>query len=437
MSEESEPDFDVIVVGAGIAGCVCAYQLARQGRSVLLIERGEAPGSKNLSGGVFYCRVLAQVFPDFLESAPVERRITRNHVCFLNEDSSVAIDYRDERLADPVNAVTVLRAKLDPWLAARCEEAGVTLMPGVRVEHLLTTPGAGGPRIRGVRAGEDEVTARVVIAADGVNSFLARDAGLRDKPARNQLAVGVKGVFRLPAQTIEERFDVSGDQGAAIALVGDCTGGVGGGGFCYTNRDSLSVGIVVRLDDLVAKRAASAELFDHFVSHPYLARLLAGAELVEYGSHLVAEGGLAMVGQTVADGLVVVGDAAGLTLNTGLTVRGMDLAAGSAIAAAEAVGHALERGDTSAASLAEYPRLARASFVGRDMRLYARAPHFLERPRMYGAYGQLLADVLRGAFDLDTTPRRHMVAVAWQALRRSPVRLSHLVGDMIAGVRAL
>ena len=48
MSEEPEPDFDVIVVGAGIAGCVCAYQLARQGRSVLLIERGEAPGSKKV-----------------------------------------------------------------------------------------------------------------------------------------------------------------------------------------------------------------------------------------------------------------------------------------------------------------------------------------------------------------------------------------------------
>jgi electron transfer flavoprotein-quinone oxidoreductase len=52
----AEPDFDVIVVGAGIAGCVTAYQLAQQGREVLLIERGEAPGSKNLSGGVLYSR---------------------------------------------------------------------------------------------------------------------------------------------------------------------------------------------------------------------------------------------------------------------------------------------------------------------------------------------------------------------------------------------
>src|SRR5208283_6000620 len=99
---ETEPDFEVIVIGAGIAGCVTAYQLARQGRSVLLIERGEAPGSKNLSGGVLYSRGIQEVFPDFLTEAPVERRITRNCVSFLNAGSSVGIDYQDERLADPV-----------------------------------------------------------------------------------------------------------------------------------------------------------------------------------------------------------------------------------------------------------------------------------------------------------------------------------------------
>lgn len=432
-----EPDFEVIVVGAGIAGCVCAYQLAAQGRSVLLIERGEAPGQKNLSGGVLYCRIMQQAFPDFLDRAPVERRITRNYISFLNRDSSVAVDYRDARLRAPVNAVTVLRAKLDPWLADQCEQAGVTVMPGVRVDRLLAAPGPDGPRIRGVRADVDEVTARVTVAADGVNSFLACGAGLRTRPRPDQLAVGVKGVFRLPPATIEDRFGLNEDEGAALSVVGDCTLGVSGGGFCYTNRESLSVGVVLRLDDLQERHAAPAELFEHFVSHPSMERLLRGGELVEYGAHLVAEGGQAMVGQTVADGLVIVGDAAGLTINTGLTVRGMDLAAGSAIAAAQAVGHALDRDDTSEQSLREYPELLRASFVGRDMRLYARAPRFLERPRMYGAYGQMLADVLYGAFDLDTTPRRHLAAVARRALRDSPVRLRQLVTDAVAGGRAL
>ncbi len=144
MTEPAEPDFEVIVIGAGIAGCVAAYQLARQGRSVLLIERGEAPGSKNLSGGVLYSRGIQQVFPDFLAEAPVERRITRNYINFLNADSSVAIDYKDARLAEPVNAVTVLRAKLDVWLSEKCEQAGAMIMPGVRVDRVLTEDAARG-----------------------------------------------------------------------------------------------------------------------------------------------------------------------------------------------------------------------------------------------------------------------------------------------------
>ena len=86
---EPENDFDVVVVGAGVAGCITAYQLAQQGHSVVLIERGEAAGSKNLSGGVLYCRGMQEVFPDFLTQAPVERRITRNYINFLNADSSI------------------------------------------------------------------------------------------------------------------------------------------------------------------------------------------------------------------------------------------------------------------------------------------------------------------------------------------------------------
>ena len=242
MPETAEPDFEIIVIGAGVAGCVTAYQLARQGRSVLLIERGEAPGAKNLSGGVLYSRGIQEVFPEFLEEAPVERRITRNYINFINAGSCVGIDYQDTRLADPVNAVTVLRAKLDAWLAEKCEEAGALIMPGVRVDRVLTEDGPAGQRVVGVQAGEDELRARVVVAADGVNSFIAKEAGLRTNEPLNHLAVGVKSVVSLPRETIEARFNLTGDEGAAIAAVGDCTEGVGGGGFLYTNIDSISVG---------------------------------------------------------------------------------------------------------------------------------------------------------------------------------------------------
>lgn len=116
----------------------------------------------------------------------------------LNGDSSVALDYRDARLADPVNAVTVLRAKLDPWLSGKCEEAGATVMPGVRVDSLIERDG----QFVGVRSGDEELYSRVVIAADGVNSFLSRDAGLRGPEPKDNLAVGVKSVIGLDAGVI-------------------------------------------------------------------------------------------------------------------------------------------------------------------------------------------------------------------------------------------
>jgi len=437
MSEEVEVDFDVIVVGAGIAGCITAYQLAQQGRSVVLIDLGEAPGSKNLSGGVLYCRVMQEVFPDFLEEAPVERRITRNYINFLNAESSIGIDYKDTRLADPVNAVTVLRAKLDPWLAEKCEEAGVFLMSGVRVDRVLTEDGATGKRVVGVKAGDDELHAHVVVAADGVNSFIAQEVGLRTTQPLNHLATGVKCVVTLPRETIEARFSVTGDEGAAFAVVGDCTEGVGGGGFMYTNTASISVGVVLRLDDLIAKKKVATDVFDHFLTHPVIAPYLEGGEVVEYGCHMVAEGGLNMIGEIDMDGMVVVGDAAGLTLNTGLTVRGMDLAVASGVAAAASIGVALDLKDPSKVGLAGYREALFASYAGKDMKTYAKAPSFLEVERMYKDYGELIGNVLYGVFNLDNKPREHLVKVALKAFKKSPVKIRHLISDGIAGARAL
>jgi len=430
----AEVDFDVVVVGGGVAGSVAAVKLARAGRSVALLERGAEPGSKNLSGGVFYCRVMEQVFPGFIENAPVERRISRNVLSFLNETSAVNVDYWDARLAEPVNAVTVLRAKLDVWLAEQAEDAGAMVMPGVHVEAILLE----GDQVVGVRAGEDELRAHIVIAADGVNSFLAQEAGVRAKEPLKNLAVGVKSVIALPRTVIEDRFHLTGDEGAAFAVVGDCTQGVAGGGFLYTNRDSISVGVVLRLDDLAASGLTSSSVHDHFLQHPAIAPYLAGGELLEYGCHMTIEDGPSMVTHDLTrPGLMVIGDAAGFTLNTGLTIRGMDLAAGSALAAVTAADAALTANDYGQAAMDAYPASFERTWLGADMKTYAKAPAFLENSLMYREVGLLLADVLHGVFNLDLTPRKHLVGTAVAAFRRSAITLGQMARLGISAVRAL
>ncbi|MDK7163130.1 MULTISPECIES: FAD-dependent oxidoreductase [Winkia] len=432
MTEE-EYDFDAIVIGGGISGAVCAYLLASQEKEVLLIERGVEPGSKNLSGGVFYCRVMQEIFPNFIEEAPIERKITRNCISFLNKESFVNVDYWDGRLAEPVNAVTVLRAKFDPWLSQQCEEAGVTVMPGIKVDSLVKEDG----RYIGVRAGEDELKARVIIAADGVNSFISKDEGLRDREPKENLAVGVKSVIQLGEDRIRERFNLNEDEGAAYAIVGDCTEGVAGGGFMYTNKESVSIGIVARLDDIEKKGKVSSDLHDHFLSHPAIAPFLKDGELLEYGCHLVAEGGAKMQHDLVHPGLIVIGDAAGFTLNTGFTVRGMDLAAGSAQAAARAVLAALDKKDYSKEALSAYITEYESMFVGKDMKTYAGAPEFLENDEMYGEVGELVANVLYGVYNHDLTPRKHLVKAAWDAFKESPLKLTKLAKIAVQGMRSM
>ena len=115
----------------------------------------------------------------------------------------------------------------------------------------------------------------------------------------------------------------------------------------------------------------------------------------------------------------------------------MDLAAGSGVVAAEVIHGALQDGDGSMAALAGYPAALDRTFVGKDMATYARAPRFLDRQRLYGAYGQFGADLFQGIYGLDTTPRRHLLRTGWRALRRSGVPVRSVAADALSAARSL
>src|SRR2546422_2166429 len=127
--------FEAIVVGAGPAGSTAAYGLAKAGMKTLLVERGKAPGHKAMFGGRIYAYPLHKLLPGFEKDCPIERFVTRENMSFLAEDTALNIQFDSPKLASGASAsFTANRAKFDAWLAKKAEEAGATLITGIRVD---------------------------------------------------------------------------------------------------------------------------------------------------------------------------------------------------------------------------------------------------------------------------------------------------------------
>ncbi len=429
--------FDVVVVGAGPAGSAAALVAARSGRRVLLIERGEYAGSKNVSGAALYApQVLEALLPEFWHSAPVERHLTRRVISFVSPESSIAMDFHTANWDHPpYNGFTVLRPRFDRWLAEQAVAAGATFLPETVVDDLLRD-GAG--RVVGVHARrpEGDIEAAVVIAADGVNSFLAKKAGLRGELRPDEVSLGVKEVIALDRRTIEERFALTGDEGVTYEYVGSVTEAVKGGAFLYTNRESLSLGVIVQVASLTGGKVPAYELLERFKAHPSVAPLVRGGRLVEYSAHMVPEAGLAGVPKLCGDGILVAGDAAGLCFATGLYLEGMNFAIASGAAAGEIAAEASAAGRVDAAALRAYQRRLDRSFVLRDFRRFRRAPAFAMSERLQNVYPGVMTALAEQAMASRGQPRSKLVALARAELRRARVPAWRALRDLWRGGRA-
>ena len=334
----AEADFDIIVVGSGCAGGVAAYVAASAGKSVLVVERGNFAGAKNMTGGRIYSHSLKQVFPDFESEAPVERKITHERIALMDPSSQMAVDFTSAELGEEgKDSYSVLRGPFDQWLAEKAEEAGAEYICGIAVEELIKD---GSGRVTGVRAGDDEITAEVVILAEGTNSMLSERCLGNARPKADQMAVGIKEVFELPSGVIEDRFLLPEGEGAAMLFVGDC----------------------------------------------------------------------GMIPRYVFDGCLIAGETAGLCMNMGYQVRGMDFAVASGRMAAEAAVAAIDAGDTSAAGLAPYKTAMEGSFVIQDLRTFSKWPHVMEEwGSMFTDYPVMVKEVFNAMFSVDGAPQRPLM----------------------------
>jgi electron transfer flavoprotein-quinone oxidoreductase len=432
-------DYDAIVVGAGPAGAAAALLMARAGMRVLLLERGEYPGAKNVSGAAFYgSSILHEVIPSFWEEAPVERILTKRTLAFMSPESSVAVDFQTKNFAEPpYNGFTIMRPRFDRWFAGKAVQAGATLVSSTVVDDLLYD-GANRDRVVGVktRREDGDVTADVVIACDGVNSFLAKKAGMQKTFTSHEISLGVKEVIGLDQTVLEDRFRLTGDEGAVAEYVGDITAEVHGGGFLYTNKDSLAIGVICQLSSLAEHKQRPYELLERFKAHPAVAPLVRGGKPREYSAHLVPEAGLHMMPKLYRDGMMVAGDAAAFCFATGLYIEGINYAMQSGFAAAEAAILAHQAKDFSSASLARYKDRLDARHVLPDFKSFKSAPEYVNSERIANLYPALITRGAEQLFRVDGHGKKKIMAIARQTLKDNDVSTLNLIKDLYAGGKA-
>ncbi len=411
-----QPEFDVIVVGAGPAGAAASMSLARNGVKVLMLEKAKVPGEKNMSGGVLYGDFpgeegIRSLVPDFESSAPLERQIISHEVVMLGAPDTkkgTALFYKMSKTSlagrlglfsasfETGHDFSVLSRPFDSWFADLAVKEGATLSTETTATELIMEDGS----VAGVRTTSEDLRANVVIDSSGVSSTLVEQAGLRGRLTPRQLYHGIKRVYGLDPAVIEKRFRVSPGKGRASFYLGEFMRGIGGGAFVYTNRDTLSVGLVVELDSLVR---ATTERFDavgklidvqdEFEEHPMVAELLDGATQLEYSAHNTPKSFKSILKKPYADGFLVAGDALGSFVKIGPMVDGIRRAITSGIMAGVAYMQASTSGSFRARNLSRYRdlldpiyddvgRSGRDSFVSESSFIYHALPRVIFGTRL-------------------------------------------------------
>jgi electron transfer flavoprotein-quinone oxidoreductase len=397
----ADEKFDLIVVGGGPAGLIAAFVAAKAGLQVIVLERGDYCGSKNVFGGIFFTNVLRELIPDFLKDAPVERNVTIRRFSLMTPDGELGGGFKFNRYnKEPFNnSFTVLRAKFDKWLADKTEAAGAMIITGAVVDDFLMKDG----KIAGVKARMDDgdIQGDCIILADGVNSMLAKKIGFHRELAPESTIVGVKEIISLPEERIRDRFGLTGNEGAAYEYFGYALKGAIGSGFIYTNKDTISVGVGATIASLLKLKLNPNDALEAFKNHPAVAPLIRDGQQMEYSAHLIPDGGYNSLSRLSGDSVMVVGDAAGF-VNATLFHEGTNLAMETGKLAGETAAEAFKKKDFSAASLAVYNEKLKKSFALKDLKQFRKASKMLEHnPKIFDKYPGLMEELVSELFAVD------------------------------------
>lgn len=402
--DKRQYNIDAIVVGAGPAGISAALTIKRGGKNVVVLERAANPGSKNMFGGAVYLNSIKSILPNSYMDAPYERFITGHTYSFLNKEGSV--DIKSTSIKERTTA-TVLRPKFDAWLTNEAKKEGVFIAPKTLVKKLIYKNGA----VVGVKTEQEKYFAPVVILADGVNSLLAKEIGLRREFFPHDMVLSVKETLKLDKSTLEERFNLekNSNDGAMYEFFGGLTNNKitpFAISFLYTFKDTISIGLGVSLEDLCRYKAKPYEILEKLKNHPVVKNLIKDAEPCEYSAHMIPEYGYKGLPKLYANGVMIAGDAAGLINSAHF--EGTNFAIESGRLAGETAVIALNLGNTRYNILKIYEKKLKESFVLKDLKNYRNVVEtiYLRKNSILNYYPEKMGEFFNMIHNVDNAPKK-------------------------------
>lgn len=410
--------YDVIIVGAGPAGSTAAKICADNNLSVALIEKGKFPGSKNMFGGSIFRPSLEEIIPDYLETAPLERKVIREVLYFMETDSVVEMGFTSFKFAQPpYNTFTIIRSRFDRWLAGIAEKAGAHLMNSTLVEDLLyeqSGPLAGKKVVGVILEDGQKIYSDIVILAEGAMADLTRKAGLRKKNSTDLFTLYVKELIALPEEIINARFNLEKDEGMNIGMVGYPTAGAIGKGGIWVNKDTISIIVGAYLNQLIKNGLNPYQLLCRLKEHPSIKRLIEGGITVQYMSKIIPKGGYDNIPELFDDGVLVAGDAGMLVSGR----HGTDAAMLSGKYAAETAVQAKARGDFSKKALSAYEGKINNSFFYQNLKINRKAADYYKKyPDADFLISKILNEITFEFFKEDNKTQEEKLQMMFEKLR--------------------
>ncbi len=395
--------YDVVVVGAGPAGASAAYFMAKQGLDVLLLERGPFPGAKICGGTSLIAEHTHKLFPNFWDECQCERIVMQQAYWIMTEDSLLSTSFQSLKFtAAPYNRFTVKRRALYQWLVDKAISAGVTFQCNYKVSEVLFD----GSQAIGVQISppqKKQFFADIIVLADGANSMVAEKSNLIPRVSPQNISLYVKETIVLPANVIEERFQLAYGYGSIIGLLGYPTAGFNGTSSIHTFQDSININVGMTISDFSISGIRPYELLSRIKNHPFIRPLLVGGAVVEYGASVIPEGGYYAIPEIVHPGLLIIGDAASLVNGT----HGINLAMWSGFFAAQAAYESKKKRDFSAKKLFLYRTLLDESFVMQDLKANAKIAKLQQDlPYLFDLYSKIANETAFQISKVYTMPKK-------------------------------